>query len=156
MTVVNAIANVGFICPSIDMLHSGHTNLLRDAKSQCDRLIVGLRVGGVSSISDEIRKSVLESVRWVDEVRTFSSDEELIDLIKTVRPDVRFVSSGLRGSQFPGFELPLRVSFIEDNTEMITRDIMSRIAASVLEKNMNNDLAPYMESVRQHLARTIP
>ena len=34
---------IGFTCSSFDLLHSGHTLMLEDAKSQCDYLIVGLQ-----------------------------------------------------------------------------------------------------------------
>ena len=34
---------VGFTCSTFDLLHAGHVQMLRDAKSVCDYLIVGLQ-----------------------------------------------------------------------------------------------------------------
>ena len=34
---------VGFTCSSFDLLHAGHILMLKDAKEQCDYLIVGLQ-----------------------------------------------------------------------------------------------------------------
>ena len=34
---------IGFTCSSFDLLHSGHTLMLEEAKAQCDYLIVGLQ-----------------------------------------------------------------------------------------------------------------
>ncbi len=146
-------AKIGFISGKFDILHAGHIKMLHDAKLLCDRLVVGLSVGSESATSDADRRSVLESIRWVDEVRSYSTNEELVDLIRALMPDLRFVSDSLRGAQFPGFELPIRIAFIEDHTETIDSVIRARIAAGVLEKNMNHDLAPYMEAIRQHLSR---
>ena len=35
---------VGFTCSTFDLLHAGHVQMLRDAKDQCDYLMVGLQV----------------------------------------------------------------------------------------------------------------
>lgn len=60
---------------TFDMLHPGHINLLRRAKSLGDYLIVGLssdefneRKGKKSYYSYEDRKQVLEAISFVDEV----------------------------------------------------------------------------------------
>ena len=35
---------VGFTCSTFDLLHAGHVAMLREAKEQCDYLMVGLQV----------------------------------------------------------------------------------------------------------------
>ena len=34
---------IGFTCSCFDLLHAGHILMLKDAKEQCDKLIVGLQ-----------------------------------------------------------------------------------------------------------------
>jgi len=35
---------VGFTCSTFDLLHAGHIQMLREAKEQCDYLLVGLQM----------------------------------------------------------------------------------------------------------------
>ena len=74
-----------------DILHLGHLRLLEYAKSRGDFLIVGIdsdeRVrqlkGKQRPINNEFfRKEMLESIRWVDNVVVFSSDNQLENLIQ--------------------------------------------------------------------------
>ena len=69
-----------------DVIHAGHVEMLKYAKSLGQRLVVGLdtdeRVrsnkGPSRPINNlELRKKVLESIRYVDQVVTFGSDDEL-------------------------------------------------------------------------------
>ena len=74
-----------------DILHRGHVELLKYAKSKGDYLIVGIdcdeRVSknkgkGRPINSQEDRKFLLENLRFVDEVVVFCSDQDLIHKIK--------------------------------------------------------------------------
>lgn len=87
---------VGFTNGCFDLLHPGHVSLLRQARAQCDRLVVGLnsdasvrRLKGASRpVHDEIaRATVLSALDMVDAVVVFDEDTP-IDLIRALRPDV--------------------------------------------------------------------
>lgn len=73
-----------------DILHRGHVELLKYAKSRGDYLIVGIdcdeRVSknkgkGRPINSQEDRKFLLENLKFVDEVVVFCSDQDLIKKI---------------------------------------------------------------------------
>lgn len=79
-----------------DILHLGHLRLLEYCKSIGDILIVGLnsdesvsRLKGPNRpINNQIqRKTMLESIRYVDEVRIFNDDTPL-KLIEDLRPNI--------------------------------------------------------------------
>ena len=79
-----------------DIIHRGHIELLKYAKSCGDKLVVGLnsdnsvkRLKGESRPiqSQEDRKAILEAIRWVDEVVIFNEITP-INLIKSLTPDI--------------------------------------------------------------------
>ena len=79
-----------------DILHIGHIRLLKYAKSLGNHLIVGLnsdesikRLKGYDRPFNklEYRKEVIESIKWVDEVRIFTEDTPY-NLIKDLKPDI--------------------------------------------------------------------
>ena len=79
-----------------DIIHRGHIELLKYAKSCGDRLVVGLNSdNSVKSLKGEARpiqsqddrKAILEAIRWVDEVVIFN-EMTPINLIKSLTPDI--------------------------------------------------------------------
>jgi rfaE bifunctional protein nucleotidyltransferase chain/domain len=74
-----------------DVVHAGHIELLKYARSVGDKLVVGLdtdeRVQSSKGPTRPInslmhRKAVMEAIRYVDEVVEFSSDEALQNAIQ--------------------------------------------------------------------------
>jgi D-beta-D-heptose 7-phosphate kinase/D-beta-D-heptose 1-phosphate adenosyltransferase len=89
-------ARIGFTNGCFDLLHPGHLSLLRQARANCDRLVVGLNSD--SSVSrlkgdsrpiqqEAARAIVLASLETVDLVVVFAEDTP-IALIERLRPDV--------------------------------------------------------------------
>ena len=86
----------GFTNGCFDLLHPGHVHLLEQARSQCDRLVVGLnsdasvrRLKGASRPvqSEAARAAVLGSVAAVDLVCVFDEDTPEATL-QALRPDL--------------------------------------------------------------------
>lgn len=66
---------IGYACGVFDLLHIGHINLLKNAKSMCDKLIIGLSTDECikykfknTVIKYNERKKILESIKYVDAV----------------------------------------------------------------------------------------
>ncbi len=87
---------VGFTNGCFDLLHPGHVSLLGEARSACDRLIVGLNSddsvrrlkGDDRPVQNETARAlVLASLSTVDLVVLFGEDTPL-HLIETLKPDV--------------------------------------------------------------------
>jgi rfaE bifunctional protein nucleotidyltransferase chain/domain len=91
-----------FVNGTFDILHRGHLELLNYAKSLGDYLCVGIdtddrvkeKKGPTRPIhNQDERKFFLENLKAVDEVKLFSSDEELEGLVKSFKPNIMVVGS---------------------------------------------------------------
>ena len=103
----------GFISGCFDILHVGHIAILEYSKSHCDHLTVALdadeRVSATkgptrpfNALND--RERVIKSIKYVDEIKTFSSDDELRNLIRDAQTDVLIVGSDWEGKPIIGEE----------------------------------------------------
>lgn len=66
---------IGYTTGVFDMFHIGHLNILKNAKEQCDYLIVGVSTDELVSyknktviIPHDERMKIVESIRYVDKV----------------------------------------------------------------------------------------
>ncbi|MEE2566633.1 D-glycero-beta-D-manno-heptose 1-phosphate adenylyltransferase [Hyphobacterium marinum] len=89
---------VGLTNGCFDILHPGHVSLLRQARAECDRLIVALNSdasvkrlkGEGRPVNNEVsRATVLASLASVDRVVIFGEDTPA-DLIEALAPDLYF------------------------------------------------------------------
>ncbi len=91
---------IGFTAGAFDLCHAGHALMFAEVRSQCDYLVVGLHSDPtidrpetknkpVMSLSE--RAIILQSNRNVDEVVIYDTEKELVELLKLLRPAIRFV-----------------------------------------------------------------
>ena len=111
-----------FVNGTFDVLHLGHLALLNYAKSLGDKLFVAIdsdeRVrqlkGPTRPIYDVYqRKVMLLNLKAVDEVKIFSSDEELEMWIKQINPSIMVVGSDWRNKTVIGSQFAKRLEFFE-------------------------------------------
>lgn len=106
----NSTNTVGFTCSTFDLLHAGHVAMLREAKSQCDYLIVGLQVdpsidrkdknAPVQSIVE--RQAQLSAIKYIDEVLVYSTENDLLDILNMYPIDIRILGEEYRDKEFTG------------------------------------------------------
>ena len=104
---------VGITISCFDLLHAGHVTMLEEAKRHCDYLIVGLQTDPtidrpeknkpVQSIVE--RQIQLAGLKYVDEIITYQSEADIIDLLLTLPISVRVVGEDYKGKDFTGKEL---------------------------------------------------
>ena len=104
---------VGFTNGVFDLLHPGHLSLIRQARAQCDRLIIGLnsdasvkRLKGESRPvqNENARAAVLASLADIDAVVIFTEDTPF-SLIQTLRPALLVKGADYKREQVVGGDL---------------------------------------------------
>ena len=133
---------IGFTSGAFDLLHAGHALMLKEAKEQCDHLIVAIqsdpsidRPEKNSPIqSYEERTIMVKAIRWVDEVRFYDTENDLCELLKEINPDVRIVGADWQGKQFTGCELPIKIYFNSRDHGWSTSDLRDRVYRAELIK----------------------
>jgi len=104
-------SKIGITFSAFDLLHAGHIAMLADAKNHCDYLIAGLqtdptidRPGSKNKPVQSIveRQIALSACRYVDEIVTYETEKDLIDLILTLPIDVRILGVEYEDTNFTG------------------------------------------------------
>ena len=109
--------------------------MLKDAKSQCDYLVVGLQTDPtidrpeknkpIQSLKE--RKIQLEAVKYIDDIFVYDTEDSLIDLLKLVKPDIRILGSDYLGKSFTGDDLDIPIHYHERNHDYSTSDLRRKI-----------------------------
>ena len=127
---------IGFTCSCFDLLHAGHILMLKDSKEQCDKLIVGLQTDPTLDRTEknkpiqslEERYIQLEAVKYVDEIIKYETEEELYQLLKVLRPDIRILGSDYGdGRYFTGTELNIPIYFHQRNHNYSSTNLRKKL-----------------------------
>ena len=127
-----------FVNGTFDILHPGHVQLLNYARSLGDSLLVAidgdqrvqeLKGSGRPINSEDDRKLMLESLRSVDSVWIFNSDQELEDICRLYNP-VMVKGSDYKGRHIIGHQYCKEIVFYDRiepySTTRAIQDIGSR------------------------------
>jgi len=117
-----------------DVLHAGHIDMLKYARSLGQRLVVGLDTDERVSESKgpsrpinkyEFRRKIMESIRYVDQVVAFGSDEQLMEAIRNSNADTIVVGVEYKG-HVKGSDLVENVVFFPRLYDLSTTNITSK------------------------------
>lgn len=133
---------VGFTCSTFDLLHAGHVMMLREAKSQCDYLIVGLqtdpsvdRLDKNKPIQTLVERYVqLDAIKYVDEIITYQSEQDLEDILNMFDIDVRILGEEYKDQTFTG-----RAICAKRGIELYYNKRDHRFSSSGLRERVSNE-----------------
>lgn len=101
----------GFTCSVFDLFHAGHIMMLKEAKGQCEYLIVGLQTDPTLDRPDTKNKPVqsiferfvqLQACRYVDEIVVYATEKDLVDILLSYPIDVRILGDEYSDKDFTG------------------------------------------------------
>ena len=125
-----------------DIIHVGHIELFRYAKSLGNQLIVGidsdLRVKKLKGENRPIncehdRKILLESIKYIDKVFIFDSQNDMRDILKFLAINTIVVGDDYKNKYVTGSELVNNVIYFPKLPRYSTTSILNKN-----EKNLNN------------------
>ena len=131
---------VGFVASSFDLLHAGHIQMLREAKEQCNYLIVGLQTDPtidrpeknqpVQTIVE--RYTQLKGVKYVDEIIPYGTERDLEDILTMYHIDVRILGEEYRDLDFTGKDIckkrGIQLYFNKRDHRFSSSDLRKRVA----------------------------
>jgi len=135
---------IGFTCGAFDILHPGYIELFKDAKSKCDFLRVGLqsdpsidrpeKCKPIQSLEE--RFIILSSIKYIDDIMIYHTEEDLYKLLKDRKPDIRINGSDWEGKKFTGYDLGIPQYFHQRTHNWSATDLRKRIYEA--EKEIRN------------------
>ena len=120
---------------TFDILHPGHIELFKVGKSLGDKLIVATDTDEkirqdkgsskpVNNLCDRI--SMLQAIKYIDEVLYFGNRKELEGLIELYSPDILLLGDDWKGGDVVGIQYAKEVSFLP-RLNYSTTDIIKKI-----------------------------
>ena len=122
---------------TFDILHPGHIELFKVGKSLGDKLIVATDTDEkirqdkgsskpVNNLCDRI--SMLQAIKYIDDVLYFNTRSELEGLIKLYSPDILLLGDDWQGGDVVGIEFAKETRFLP-RLNYSTTDIIKKIRA---------------------------
>ncbi len=101
---------IGITFSSFNLLNPVHINMLEDAKQQCDYLICGLQTDPTLDLLEQNKsaQSVVEryiqlkGCKFVDEIVPYATEQDLEDILRSFKIDVRILDEEYASKQFTG------------------------------------------------------
>ena len=132
---------VGFTCSAFDLLHSGHVQMLREAKEQCDYLICGLQTDPTIDRPEKNkpiqtvveRYTQLKAVSYVDEIIPYTTEQDLEDILAMYHINVRILGEEYKNGKFTGRAIcssrGIELFFNKREHRFSSSELRSRVAA---------------------------
>jgi D-glycero-beta-D-manno-heptose 1-phosphate adenylyltransferase len=130
---------IGFVNGCFDVLHVGHIEMLKKCSDSADTLVVAidsdLRIKknkGIDRPFNNVqdRKKMLMSLKMVDVVFSFDTDQELENIVKCLNPDIMMVGEEYKNKKVIGSEYAKELKFFRRldgySTTKILQNTLSR------------------------------
>tara|TARA_Y100001972_G_C7455552_1_gene232833 strand:+ start:111 stop:533 length:423 start_codon:yes stop_codon:yes gene_type:complete len=138
---------IGFTCSCFDLLHAGHILMLKDAKQQCDKLIVGLQTDPTLDRPEknkpiqsyEERYIQLEAIKYVDKIIKYTTEKDLYKKLLEISPDIRILGSDYINKSFTGDDLNIPIYYHNRNHDYSSTNLRGKIVSEHLCKT-NQDI----------------
>lgn len=134
---------IGIIAGNFDVIHPGYIHMFNECKLHCDILVVFLHTDpsierpakSKPILTTEERKLILNSIIQIDDVVTYTREQELYKLIEALNPEIRFLGDDYIGKDYTGDDLDIPVYFLNRSHGWSTTKFKTLIASTVFDVN---------------------
>ena len=139
---------IGFTCGAFDLLHAGHVVMLKEAKQNCDYLIVGLQTDPTLDRQEKNkpiqsmyeRYIQLQAIKYIDEIIPYDTEKSLLDLLE------RFCTGSTSSSEVEDI-LRGKAIVSKTHTEFRINDLMEFLDRHRFKEFKLNEITAYLKNL---------
>lgn len=132
----------GVIAGNFDVIHPGYVKTFRECKENCDHFTVLLHSDPTIErpnklkpiLSVDERTEVLSSIKYIDDIKVYTYEEELIKLLEDNKFNMRFLGDDYIGKSFTGIELNIEIHYISRDHGWTTSKFKRLLADTIKTK----------------------
>ena len=126
----------GVIAGNFDIIHPGYIKMFKECKQNCDNFIILLQTDPTIErpeklkpiLSIQERMETLNSIKYIDMVVKYTTESDLIGLLKFLKPNIRFLGDDYKGKPYSGDDLGIPIHYINRSHGWSTTKFKQMIA----------------------------
>ena len=124
----------GVLAGAFDLIHPGYCRMFERAKQYCDHLTVLLhedpslereKIKPVHTLDERIE--ILNSIKWIDDVIPYQTEEDLKNLLCNGKYDKRFLGEDYKDKYYTAKECELQIIWINRDHGYSTTNLKNKI-----------------------------
>ena len=132
----------GVIAGNFDVIHPGYIKTFKECKENCDHFTILLHTDPTIErpnklkpiLSVDERIEILSSIKFIDDIKVYTYEKELIKLLKDNKFNVRFLGDDYIGKTFTGIELNIDIHYLSRDHGWSTTKFKKQIAETLETK----------------------
>jgi glycerol-3-phosphate cytidylyltransferase len=129
----------GIIAGNFDVIHPGYMKMFKECKQHCDYFVVLLhddpsverpeKIKPILSVDERV--DILMGIRYIDNVVPYKTEADLLEILHSLKIDVRFLGDDYLTKRFTGDDLNIPIHWIQRNHDWSTTKFKNLIAQSL-------------------------
>ena len=129
----------GFVAGNFDVIHPGYIKMFTECKTNCDHFTILLHSDPSIERAEKLkpiltldeRIEVLSSIKYIDDIQSYTYERELYELIIRGEYSVRFLGDDYRGKSFTGDNLKISIHYLNRDHGWSTTKFKNLIAKTI-------------------------
>ena len=132
----------GVIAGNFDVIHPGYIKTFKECKENCDHFTILLHSDPTIErptklkpiLSVEERIEILSSIKYIDSIKVYTYEKDLIKLLEENKFNIRFLGDDYIGKPFTGIELNIDIYYLKRDHGWSTTKFKKLIAETIKTK----------------------